>query len=406
MHFRPLRTPCTAFHDNFRPPPTTLRLTPDRSIAMSGLDPVILAVFGPPPEGLDVYASTQVQNYIITAVGLFLAFVFTLARWVARVISGAGLQLDDYVLFANFPLVVLTAVFSILSGQSGAGTHVYAFTQSNIGRGLKLAYVYSFVWGVTVCVTKLAVIFLYRRIFGERNKAFKIWLYVMTVLCVGLTIAVIITNATICVPLSFFWSQFEPDAEGKCGDDGLFLLVSGVINVAIDVALVVTPIPMILALKMSVKKKASVCGIMLLGVLVCIAGIVRIAYLVKYWQSLDKTWWAGYISTWSSIEVSFGIVSACLPVMRPIYSRVRHGKNGTRSGQTYPSQRYASMGESGHAKSAARRSKNYHYLDDEIGLATATVTASPAASTRGSPPLYGHEITVNTEVNQYWQKSV
>ena len=70
---------------------------------MTDLDPFIVQVFGAPPPGLDVYESSQIRNYTIISVSLALAALATLARWIARTISGARLQADDYILiFAAF----------------------------------------------------------------------------------------------------------------------------------------------------------------------------------------------------------------------------------------------------------------------------------------------------------------
>ncbi|KAI1073376.1 hypothetical protein F5B20DRAFT_587315 [Whalleya microplaca] len=56
---------------------------------------------------------------------------------------------------------------------------------------------------------------------------------------------------------------------------------------------------------------------------VCIAGFIRIRYLVDYWQAYDKTWISGWISALSSLESSLGVVSACLPVLPPLYLHLR-----------------------------------------------------------------------------------
>lgn len=87
----------------------------------------------------------------------------------------------------------------------------------------------------------------------------------MTFITIGQTLAIIVCMATICRPLSYFWDRYYFDIQGTCNDDALFLLISGITNASIDVALLITPIPQILKLNISAKKKAAVCGIMLLG---------------------------------------------------------------------------------------------------------------------------------------------
>lgn len=55
------------------------------------------------------------------------------------------------------------------------------------------------------------------------------------------------------------------------------------------------------------------------------ASWIRVCYLVEAKDTIDPTWVSGKTATWSSIESSLGIVSACLPVLRPLFSRVRKG---------------------------------------------------------------------------------
>lgn len=73
-----------------------------------------------------------------------------------------------------------------------------------------------------------------------------------------------ITMANCCKPLSYYWMQFT-GVQGKCIDVNKFFLALGIINMLADVVVLILPIPQILKLQMSGRKKAAVCGIMLLG---------------------------------------------------------------------------------------------------------------------------------------------
>jgi hypothetical protein len=70
--------------------------------------------------------------------------------------------------------------------------------------------------------------------------------------------------ANACKPVSFFWNQFI-GAEGKCIDINAFFLALGIMNMLVDVVVLVVPIPRILALNMTARKKWGVSGILLLG---------------------------------------------------------------------------------------------------------------------------------------------
>lgn len=54
---------------------------------------------------------------------------------------------------------------------------------------------------------------------------------------------------------------------------------------------------------------------------VCVASLVRIYTIVKMGDSIDITWAIGDAMIWSNVEPCLGIVSACLPTLRPVLRR-------------------------------------------------------------------------------------
>ncbi|KAI1207205.1 uncharacterized protein F4807DRAFT_462934 [Annulohypoxylon truncatum] len=291
---------------------------------MADLDPFIIAAFGPPPAGVDLTEQTETRNDIITAVTLFFAILSVVLRWTARRLSTVRLQADDYVVSVALVLCIVTAILNVLFGPAGSGHHVWSLTREIVTDGFRLGFVYTFMWALTVSVTKLSIILLYRRLFVFHRTPFRTWLNILVAIIALQILAVVISNVTVCRPLDYLWNRFsDPTAQGSCFDQLLFLLITGIINACIDLILLITPIPQIMKLELSIKKRVGVCGIMLLGCLVCIASWIRVYYLVQFRRTVDTTWMSGEAATWSSIESSFGIVSACLPTLRPLYLKVR-----------------------------------------------------------------------------------
>ncbi|KAI0554400.1 hypothetical protein F4679DRAFT_525941 [Xylaria curta] len=293
---------------------------------MSELDPFVIAAFGPPPPGINLNEETETRNDIITGVFLALAVISVLARWIARKLSGARLQADDYVIFVSLILCIVTAIVNILFGPAGSGHHVWTLTRAILTYGLKLAFIYTFIWAVTVSVTKLSIILLYRRIFAVQKSPFRNWLDFLACIMVFQIIAITVSNLTVCKPLDYLWNQLDPNAHGTCFDRLHFLLITGIINAVFDIIILITPIAAISKLRLSFWKKAGIFGMLFLGALVCVASWVRVYYLAIFTTAIDTTWVSGETATWSSIEASLGIVSACLPVLRPLYLKARNGR--------------------------------------------------------------------------------
>lgn len=95
---------------------------------------------------------------------------------------------------------------------------------------------------------------------------FRFLLWTAAFFVVAYPLTFVIGMANCCEPVSFYWSQFSGNTDGHCPlNTGLFFVVMAIINLFIDFFILVLPIPSILRLQMSWRKKAGVCGIMLLG---------------------------------------------------------------------------------------------------------------------------------------------
>ena len=62
------------------------------------VDPIVLAVFGPPPEGMDLTEDQSVANTVASVVCLFLAIVAMGLRLWARSIQNFGIKADDWLI--------------------------------------------------------------------------------------------------------------------------------------------------------------------------------------------------------------------------------------------------------------------------------------------------------------------
>ncbi|KAK1676801.1 hypothetical protein BDP55DRAFT_608412 [Colletotrichum godetiae] len=307
------------------------------------LDPNIVAIFGPPPDDLDISESSVTRNNAAVIILAVLASVAVVLRLMARFLQGHSLKADDWAILASLLLVGATVGLSIAGGAYGAGNHVWSFTPLNLTQVFKVTspspssnviitpkpqilYAYTFIYGTACAATKISILLFYQRIFllsTASSPSFKISLTLGYVLSIAYPIIIWATMANACSPISFYWNQFVGE-QGKCIDINTFYLALAIINMVNDVIVLLIPIPQILKLQMSGRKKAAVCSIMLLGSFVCVASIVRITYLSTFSHALDITWQMGPVFIWSAIEPSIAIVSACLPHLAPLRRLVHH----------------------------------------------------------------------------------
>jgi hypothetical protein len=113
----------------------------------------------------------------------------------------------------------------------------------------------------------------------EVSRRFRIALYYVQ----GFTVAWFLTTtiATIfqCVPISYFWDRSQP---GSCGIGPLtFPFIISIFNAVSDFVVVALPIPMVWKLDLPRGRKIGICVIFLLGGIVILASVIRLAYFQK-----------------------------------------------------------------------------------------------------------------------------
>ncbi|TRX97265.1 hypothetical protein FHL15_002059 [Xylaria flabelliformis] len=297
------------------------------------IDPAILQVFGPPPVGIDLQAK-QETAIIVVAIGstAFATIALGLRIW-ARNFQRFGMMADDYLMVVALIFTYGTLVITILGAQAGAGRHVWALHPPEVAN-----------------IFRLSILLFYRRLFERGSTWFHIRLGFAAFFTTGYLLSIWAVAAALCNPVEFFWTKFL-GATGTCLDINASFLSLTVLNLVADLLVLVVPIPEILALQMTRKKKIGVCGVMLLGGLVCVVSAVRIWAFYRFTVEADLTWVQADVFLLSSVEPSFGIVSACLPSLRPLYRRARAkitGKDshGSSAGTWYANSKASRIGNS------------------------------------------------------------
>lgn len=123
----------------------------------------------------------------------------------------------------------------------------------NDGKWLYVARIH---YGVAICVAKLAILCLYRRIFsGYPRSPFDIAVIILGVLLVLYYVATVIAKIWECIPVARAWDQSIP---GHCIDVLMLVNVDGIFNLVTDFIMVIMPLRVVWSLSMKVTKKAYV----------------------------------------------------------------------------------------------------------------------------------------------------
>ncbi|KKY28487.1 putative integral membrane protein [Diplodia seriata] len=339
---------------------------------------------------------------------LVLATFFVFLRFAARFKRGLTYGPDDW-------LVVVALLFCFGAGginyamiSWGLGKHASDLDPNNVVMVLKLLVAFECVYCTGVGLVKFSLLFMYARIFPL--KGFRIGAYILGFMTAGWVIAINCVSIFQCHPIKKAW---YPLMDGSCIDIKASFIGNAVPNILTDVAILIMPVAQVWKLQVTSAQRASLVFMFLLGGFVLFASIYRFTTIMQF-QTSDTTWTLATACTWCVVEVASGIISACLPTLRPLMrmvssqfggsSRGRSGKGNTTSGNN-PSRNteLITIGGTG-AKRSQTGERHFKRLED----ASVTAVAGPGSDDSGSdkagagaynngnnPHRYGNNTTVS-----------
>ncbi|KAK6086486.1 hypothetical protein SCUP234_01180 [Seiridium cupressi] len=208
---------------------------------------------------------------------------------------------------------------------SGLGLHlgdVGLAPELSLNRSLFFCYLAELFYAASLACSKFAVLAFYWRMFRTSN----IKIPIITLLVATSIWLILRTFLTIfhCVPVQAFWDKSIPDATCRI-DDSKFFFGTVLTHLFLDLAILSLPVLQVRKLQLRSAQKAGVTAMFMFGIVVCIASIIVLVYSIEYdTTSREISWNIAPIMTWATVEVNLAIVSACLPMLRPIFMKAFH----------------------------------------------------------------------------------
>ena len=119
-----------------------------------------------------------------------------------------------------------------------------------------------FTYATCITFVKISILLFYRGIFNLRLPWFRYCWYTNFSLVLAYFIAIYFQICFQCKPISLLWSL-----KGSCLVSAVEAMVFGILNAAIDLSILLLPIPMVWQLKMDMRQKIIVSSILGLGLL-------------------------------------------------------------------------------------------------------------------------------------------
>ncbi|KAI1385880.1 uncharacterized protein F4822DRAFT_445740 [Hypoxylon trugodes] len=155
-------------------------------------------------------------------------------------------------------------------------------------------------------------------------RKFRFTVYFFEAAAVAYLIACTVAWFATCRPFRFNW-ELGSDVTQHCGNLGLKFLLSAIFNLVLDVCILILPMPMLWTLHMSTRRKFALSFVFGLGIFVCFATAWRTYHVVKFSTpeaQMNFTVTVVDDALWSGLEITLGIVDACLPALQPATRRI------------------------------------------------------------------------------------
>ncbi|KAI1737123.1 hypothetical protein F4680DRAFT_451216 [Xylaria scruposa] len=273
---------------------------------------------------------------VMTVIFTIIIIISFILRIKARKITKAGLQVDDWVAFVALIFTLgLNSIFLAATIQGVVTGHSVVVNKLPVTNDLeiltqKYKYAYQTTEKIVFGLIKLAILLLWRRLFGKARpftKAFNILCYVMIFIVTAWTVAFFFETVFQCgtnwslnwAPIFVFLTQCTASLD--------VLTVYGVTDILTDLIIIAMPIPLIWSLQMDKRKKLAVTAIFALGFFTTGAGAARLYfYLATSYQMADNPDFIADVTLtllWSTIEANIAMTVCSLPILGPIFARAR-----------------------------------------------------------------------------------
>ncbi|KAK5113311.1 hypothetical protein LTR85_010928 [Meristemomyces frigidus] len=247
---------------------------------------------------------------VIAIVMVVLCVLTTTLRCLVRY-SRNFLGADDYLVAVATLVAIGRVAIQCVSVQYGNGRHRQLLSKADYTHVNFLTWLTQLFLFPLLCLLKLSVCLLVLRIKDTKMLRYFLWT-VMAGLVVTTLLPEIVLLAE-CHPVSAYWeSKPEHCWNPKVRIYSIYLQTA--MSVMTDIICTLLPIAVVWDLKLSLRDKIAVCGLMSLGVISTTFALVRASSLGL--KTTDLSWTYCWAAIWGDIEFGTGILGANLALSR------------------------------------------------------------------------------------------
>ncbi|KAJ5182901.1 hypothetical protein N7492_000517 [Penicillium capsulatum] len=276
----------------------------------------------------DTYLSSRgAQGMAVSIVFTLLATIFVAARLYTRIKLKRCVESNDWMVIIALVNSYIFMALDMVEATSGMGMHMKDIPPEILERQMKAFWLTVPFYNAAVLCAKASILLQYFRVFPTHRMRVICWVMI-TILGLYGTWAVISAFLN-CVPVAKFWDDSIP---GFCLSKPGLWFSNASMHITTDLVILLIPIPALIAVDIPNRQKIALIVMFALGGFVCVTSIIRLVSLKRIADSSDPTYDNVGAASWSAIECNTGIICACLPTLKPLFTRFFPGLLSTFSG--------------------------------------------------------------------------
>ncbi|KAI2605542.1 hypothetical protein GGR54DRAFT_445552 [Hypoxylon sp. NC1633] len=250
----------------------------------------------------------MVGFFVISSLVCFFALVTVGLRICGRVITKAGVGWDDGFTVVSMVFGISLLIVEGLLCTRGIG-YPFAKIVDNALYLTTLITVHNVLFLATILTNKLSILCFYLRAFS-----------VSTMMRISIQIAMLFFLLWTFASIISLFAVCHPGIDGAGGEScprAAVMENSSALSIFGDVAVLLLPLPVIWNLQMTVRVKAKITALFLLGVLVTVIAILRFVSIVREdFESIEFALTSQDSLAYAVLESNLGILCASLPMIQ------------------------------------------------------------------------------------------
>ncbi|KAK5651853.1 hypothetical protein OQA88_11622 [Cercophora sp. LCS_1] len=268
---------------------------------------------------------TEGDDRVITILAVFLglAALAVVLRIIARILTKAYFWWDDLCNLFAMGGCIAYAVVNFEAVGKGMGKDIWFLEFHHVNDVVRDFFINMLLYTTTRFLVRSSIILFYLRVFPLRsdNKLGRI-LVATLIANVVYNLSFFLTVVFQCQPISYFWTAWEGEHEGHCGNFTVLAWVAAITGIIFDAWLLALPFPQLLALNLHWKKKIMGSMMFSVGMAVVVISFIRLKTINQFTRASNPTRDVVELIIWSGIELDVGVICPCLPSLRLLLRKI------------------------------------------------------------------------------------